>query len=86
MATTGWVDIRDLVSTGEVGVETEDGEQIENEEFTNQMDAGPSKGKDKVSASVRWAIGIGDDHRVQLILQGLPGAAGVINGKPGLRG
>ncbi len=86
MATTAWVDIRDLIAAGEVGVETEEAEQIENEEFINQLDAGTSKGKDKTSASIRWAIGIGDDQRVQLILQGLPGAASTINGKPGLRG
>lgn len=86
MVTTAWADIRDLVAAGEIGVETESSELVENEEFLSKLDAGTSKAKDKTSASVRWAIGIGDDLRAQLILQGLPGAASTVNGKPGLRG
>lgn len=86
MATSLWVDVRDLVAAGEARIEAEDGEIIDNEEFVNQLDASTSKGKDKTSASLRWAIGIGDDHRIQLLLQGLPAAAAVVNGKPTLRG
>ncbi len=86
MATTAWLDVRDMVAAGEARILGDEDVQVDNEEFFNQIDASTSRGRDKTSVSVRWALGIGDDLKVQLLLQGLPGPAATINGKPSLRG
>ncbi len=86
MATTAWLDVRDMVAAGEARILGVEDAQVENEEFFNQIDASTSRGRDKTSASIRWALGIGDDLKVQLLLQGLLGPAATINGKPSLRG
>ena len=86
MATMASMDVRDMVVAGEARIVGDEDVQVENEEFFNQIDASTSRGRDKTSASIRWALGIGDDLKVQLLLQGLPGPAATINGKPSLRG
>ncbi len=86
MATSAWQDVRELVATGEATVEGEDGADVANEEFFNQLDSTTSKQKEKVSAALRWAVAIGDDKRIVLLLQALPAAASTILGKPTLRG
>ena len=45
-----------------------------------------AKDKAKVTASLRWAITVGSDHNLELVLQALPAAATVLDGKPSLRG
>ena len=85
MATSTWVDLRDLVAAGEAAVTLEE-EEVQSGTFADGLDAGTSTGKGKTSGSVRWAIGIGDDLHLRLLLQGLPGPAKLINSKPGLRG
>ncbi len=86
MATSAWQDVRELVATGEISVVEDDEGEVSAEDFSNQLDAGTSKQKEKSSASLRWAVAIGDDQRINLLLQALPASASVILGKPALRG
>ena len=85
MTTSAWEDVSELVSAGSAQVLLGD-DQVDAASFNEAMEAGTSQARSKVSASIRWAIAVGDDAKIHLQLQGLPAPAGIINGKPGLRG
>ena len=48
------------------------------------MDSNPDKTAN--SASVRWAVTVGDDGKLSLVLQALPSPAHVFAGKPIFKG
>ena len=87
MATSAWMDIRDLVAAGEMVVEDADGSEVDNEAFVDFLDQGSSTGtKEKASTALRWAVTVGEDHHLRLDLQSLPVPLANINGKPLLKG
>ncbi len=55
MTTLSWQAVRELVAMGEISVEGDDVGEVSTEAFTNQLDAGTSKQKEKTSASLCWA-------------------------------
>ena len=43
-------------------------------------------GKRNYGASIRWAVCVGVDKKMELVLQGLSATAAYVSGKPTLRG
>ncbi len=86
MATSPWQDLRDLVTSGELEILADDDREVSNDSFFEVLDQGGSKTKEKTSASLRWAVAIGEDHRLRLELQSLPASTSTINSKPLLKG
>ena len=71
------VEIRRNMTTAKLG---EDGSTIPHEALLEDL---VSAGR---SAAVRFAVVVGEDSRMQLQLQALPGSANLLSGKPVLRG
>ncbi len=87
MATTAWMDLRDLVASGEVAVMDHEGEEADNEAFCNLLDQGSSSNsKEKFSAVLGWAVTVGEDHHLKLDLQSLPAPVSFISGRALLKG
>ena len=87
MATSPWEDLRALVASGEVNICDADGREVNSDEFEDAWDQGSSRGsKGKDSAALRWAVMVGEDHRLHLGLQALPVAVANINSRPLLKG
>ena len=80
MTTAKWVDIYELLATRAASVLAEDGSTIPHEALLEDL---VSAGR---SAAVRFAVVVGEDSRMQLQLQALPGSANLLSGKPVLRG
>jgi hypothetical protein len=78
---TEWVDARDLIKEREVNGFTGSGQMVPAEAFLEDLDQDGTAG----NASLRWAVTIADDNKLQLVLQMLPESAEVVNGKPALR-
>lgn len=84
MATSAWTDITSLLRSNDARIEDEDKRQVEPKHFYEwQMGLAD---KTANSFSVRWAVCAGEDGRVQLQLQCLPGPAGSYAGKPAFKG
>jgi len=89
MSSSDWVDVNTLLASNDLAVVT--GEEAagsgalgDNEALVALLNS--AKDKTKVTASLRWAITVGSDHNLELVLQALPAAASVLDGKPSLRG
>ena len=80
MTTAKWADIYELLATRAASVLAEDGSTIPHEALLEDL---VSAGR---SAAVRFAVVVGEDSRMQLQLQALPGSANLLSGKPVLRG
>ena len=79
MTTAKWADIYELLATRAASVLAEDGSTIPHEALLEDL---VSAGR---SAAVRFAVVVGEDSRMQLQLQALPGSANLLSGKPVLR-
>jgi len=95
MTTSEWLDLANLVAANDVLVykpsEEAGSSQAEAplEELCNDEIVAFLNGlseKTHCGASVRWAVGMGADRKLELILQGLPASAAVLTGKPIFRG
>lgn len=85
MATSTWLDIRDLVAQRDILV-TDGGandDEVDPGEFAALFEGTSSS---SVSSSIRWAVCAGADDRIHLELQGLPFSAAVLNSKPLYKG
>lgn len=82
--TSVWQDVRDLVASNDTELLGENGDRIINTDFVDMLSEHETPAK-PLSASLRWAVVIGDGERPELHLQMLPGGAGTLNGKPVLR-
>ena len=83
MATSEWIDVINLVAANEMMASTPDKPES-NAEFMAVVNK--QSGKTSFGASIRWAVGVGPDKRMELTLQGLPGTATYLAGKPTLQG
>jgi hypothetical protein len=82
MLTGVWSDVAGLVSSRDAAVFDAQGAQIPPNEFLRRLTEDDS---DPLFASVRWAVVLGDNGRLVAQIQGLPGPAAVLNGKPALK-
>ena len=80
MTTSTWTDVYDLLESRNANVVSEDGAAVPHEAILRDL-----KDSDK-SASIRFAVVIGEDMRMALMLQCLPASATHLMGKPALRG
>jgi len=84
MTTSEWFDVINMVAANDVLVSLGDAPNGGNEEliaFLNGL-----TGKRNYGASIRWAVCVGVDKKMELVLQGLPATAAFVSGKPTLRG
>jgi len=89
MASSAWIDANTLLASNDLAVMT--GEEAAGSGAISDNAVliavlGAAKDKTKFTASVRWAIVVGSDRNLELVLQTLPAAATVLDGKPSLRG
>ena len=97
MTSSEWVDLttllqandalafdRDWVRLGGEGGSGGDGPPSKNEALLSFLADLPERSR--CGAAVRWAVAIGPDYNLELVLQGLPASAAVLNGKPAFRG
>jgi hypothetical protein len=79
-----WADVRDLLQEREILAARPGVEEDDNEDLLTLLDGleGPTANQ----AAIRWAVCVGDDQRLQLVLQALPGSATVLNSKRALKG
>jgi len=81
-----WLDMRDLVSSNDVQILNETGEQVNNGAFVELLADKSPPNKPPISSSVRWAIIAGDGEKPALQIQLLPFSAAQIDSKPLLKG
>ena len=95
MTSGEWLDLANLVASNDAlvykpsveagGSQDEDpAEELCNDEITAFLNGLTEK--THCGASVRWAVGLGADRKLELVLQGLPASAAVLTGKPIFRG
>ena len=92
MATSEWEDLTGRLAANEAfahnifhgAIPGEDEPGDQNAELLDFLLNLPERGK--CGAAVRWAVGIGPDGNMELILQGLPASAATLLGKPTFRG
>jgi hypothetical protein len=84
MTSTAWLDLEALVVTRECRVVTL-GEDSSEAEVASEAVAAEMK-ESGLSAAIRFAVIIGGDQRLQLMLQSLPASADHLLGKPAFRG
>ena len=80
MTSSKWLSVPTLLAARDAGVVDEDDTPIPVETVLQALEDGAK------SASIRFAVAVGEDQRMQLVLQCLPGSAEVLMGKPALRG
>lgn len=85
MATSDWLDLNNLIASNDI-IARDEGGEVCNEDMIAFIDTQPLKDRPLVASSVRWAVGVGSDNRMELQLQSLPASAPTLTGKPGLRG
>jgi len=89
MCTGEWLDLSELISANDIVAEG--GAAAGEEDGADPLEGVKRfllnhKDKNSSGSSVRWAVGVGADKRMELSLQLLPGAAATLNSKPTLRG
>ena len=83
MVSSEWMDVINMVAANDLVVTDADGNEC-NEQlvaFFNKQG-----GKTSYEASLRWAIGVGPDKKLELSLQCLPATSTYLAGKPTLQG
>ena len=80
MSSTAWSDVYDLLASKRASVTDEENQQIPSDRLLQDLKDANN------TASVRFAVVAGEDARMQLQLQCLPGSANSLMGKPLLRG
>ena len=80
MVTSGWMSVSTLLAAREMSVVDEEGVTVATETVLGYLE------KEKKAAAIRFLVVIGEDTRMQLMLQGLPASAEVLMWKPALRG
>ena len=84
MATSPWLDIKDLISSKDARIETPEGVAVDSKQFLDYSDSITDKMVN--SASIRWCVCVGDDIRPSLALMALPAPASTFSGKPLFKG
>jgi hypothetical protein len=77
-----WSDVASLVSFRDSAVFDAQGAGIPANEFLRRLHEDDSN---PYFAEIQWAVVLGDNGRLFAQIQGLPGPAGVLNGKPTLK-
>ena len=80
MSSSAWFDTYDLLASKRAAVIMEDNQLVPVDKLLEELKAAGN------SASIRFAVVAGEDARMQLQLQCLPGSANTLMGKPLLRG
>jgi len=89
MASSDWLDVNTLLASRDIAVMTaEEAGGSTAADSNDALVAALNAAKDKAghTASIRWAVAVGSDGNLQLVLQSLPASAAVLTGKPALRG
>ena len=84
MASSEWIDVNALIASNTILVTA--GEAAGSAAPPNNADLVAVLNEGGHTASIRWAVGVGDGGTLELLLQSLPAAAAVLSGKPALRG
>jgi hypothetical protein len=82
LTSSAWIDLADTISAKEGTVTDELGAEIPGREVLRMMEELQDEPR---CAAYRWVVAAGDDYRMKLQLQSLPGPAVLITGKPTLR-
>ena len=80
MTTTTWESVATLLASREAAIIDEEDQIVATETALEYLE------KEGKMASIRFAVVIGEDTKMQLLLQGLPASAEALMGKPALRG
>ena len=80
MTSSAWVDIKTLLAANEISVHVEGEADLVNSDVLETLNGlgDPTT----CSASIRWAVSIGESSKLELQLQCLPAPAGILAGKP----
>jgi hypothetical protein len=81
MMTTGWKDLATLIASKDVVITLAEADDLVSDEIVQRAIQESGAG-----AAVRFAVTVGEDHTVNLQLQGLPAPANTLMGKPAFRG
>ena len=90
MATSEWLDLNTLLASNDVLVDVPaeeaggSADPVTNDGLNALLNG--AKDKPTHTASIRWAVGVGGDGHLELILQAFPASATVLSGKPAFRG
>jgi hypothetical protein len=82
LTSSAWIDLADTISAKEGTVTDELGAEIPGREVLRMMEELQDEPR---CAAYRWVVAAGEDYRMKLQLQSLPGPAVLITGKPTLR-
>jgi hypothetical protein len=80
MTSAEWVSLDSIIAAKDGVVHNADDGMVPHEEVLKAIQEA------EVSAAVRYAVVIGGDQRLQLMLQGMPASAEALMGKPAFRG
>ena len=83
MVTSDWLDVIGMVAANDLTVVDGEGTDCNDELVAFFSKQG---GKTSYGAALRWAVGIGPDRRLELLLQCLPATTTYLAGKPTLLG
>jgi hypothetical protein len=80
MTTGEWQNLETMIAAKDVAVLAEDGSVLPYDDVLTAMKQG------EASAAIRFAVVIGGDQHLRLMLQGLPATADYLVGRPTFRG
>jgi len=80
MTTSGWLDVLTMLTANELSIKAEDGSEVLTVDVVETLNN--ERDKTTNSASLRWAVCIGESNRPELQLQCLPTSAAQLSGKP----
>jgi len=90
VASSEWLDLNILLASNDVLVDVTaeeaggSADPVTNDALYTLLNA--AKDKPAHTASIRWAVGVAGDGRLELVLQAFPASASVLLGKPAFRG
>ena len=80
MMTSVWTDVYKMIAARDAAVESDEGVVLPHDAILEDLKSAGA------AASIRYAVAIGEDLKLQLHLQSLPATAAYLAGKPLLRG
>jgi hypothetical protein len=83
MLSSDWIDVIDKIRSREL-LAGRAGSDDDNDDLLALIES--LADKEGLAASIRWALGVGPDLRLELVLQALPASVEALNSKPQLKG
>ena len=84
--TSGWIDLIAAVAEREVLITNKEGVDVPSAEFLAAHSQLKQGKKPAPAASIRWAVGVGPDLKMELSLQSLPASVATLENRPHFRG